>query len=129
MSPVKSKRAVREPGGVWLIALGINAEKLDSMIGTLHAQYPEESVTVLVAQNQQSHARRADEIWVFDRLGFIGFLAMIRRASWRHFQGVYHYVSDDGQKRAGWLKWCIWPRPKWYFMTFEQITRLDLRVR
>lgn len=129
MTQHKPSRAVREPGGIWLIALGIEAEKLDPMIAALHAQNPAESVTVLVAQNHQNHARRADEVWVFDRLGFIGFLAMIRRASWRHFQAVYHHVAEDGQKPAGWLQWCIWPRPKWYFMTFEQITRLDLRVR
>ncbi|MCH1542842.1 MAG: hypothetical protein L7U45_07315 [Alphaproteobacteria bacterium] len=101
-----SKRPIKEPGGALLIGLGMSAEALAEAIEML---YPEAgSLTVLADEANHSGAARADEVWVYAPLGLRGFMALMRRISWRRFDGV---VQPHAQPR--WLKYLVWPRPPW----------------
>ncbi|MDD9798381.1 MAG: hypothetical protein OXT03_04670 [Alphaproteobacteria bacterium] len=72
---------------------------------------PNNSVTVLIYPSQQKEASLADEVWVLGRGGFTGLLALIRRAAWRHFD----IVIEPWKQAVPWLKYLIWPRPKWQY--------------
>ena len=103
-------RQVSEPGGRLLVGLGAPGGALANAIGR---HRDDVSLTVLISPAQQEEATGADEIWVFTRLGPIGFLALIRRISWRRFERV-------DQFRVGafvWLKYCVWPRPPWFYLS------------
>ena len=100
-------RRVSEPGGRLLVGLGAPRGALAEAIG-LHGD--DVSLTVLISPAQQNEAYKADEIWVFTRLGPIGFLALIRRISWRRFERVDQLRTGS----FGWLKYCVWPRPPWF---------------
>ena len=103
-------RQVSEPGGCLLIGLGAPSGALANAIGR---HRDDASLTVLISPGQQDEATGADEIWVFTRLGPIGFLALIRRISWRRFERV-----DQFRVRAFvWLKYCVWPRPPWFYLS------------
>ena len=78
-------RQVSEPGGRLLVGLGAPGGALANAIGR---HRDDVSLTVLISPGQQDEATGADEIWVFTRLGPIGFLALIRRISWRRFERV-----------------------------------------
>lgn len=107
MSAGFARRPVREPGGVLLIGCGLTAEDL---VAAAQALYPAAgSLSILVASDQQNLPFPADEVWVFDRLGLRGFLALMRRISWRRFDLVVHPPAAH----HGWLRWLIWPRPRW----------------
>lgn len=100
------KRAIKEPGGVLLIGLGMSAEALAAAIKTL---YPDAvSLTVLADEANRTIAGRADEVWIYAPLGLRGFMALMRRISWRRFDRV---VQPEAQPR--WLKYLVWPRPPW----------------
>ena len=71
------------------------------------------SLTVLISPAQRDEAVGADEIWVCARLGPIGFLALIRRISWRRFERVEQFRTGS----FGWLKYFVWPRPPWSYLT------------
>ena len=103
-------RQVSEPGGRLLVGLGAPGGALANTIGRHRGDV---SLTVLISPGQQDEATGADEIWVFTRLGPIGFLALIRRISWRRFERV-----DQIRTGAfGWLKYCVWPRPPWFYLS------------
>lgn len=104
------RRQVLEPGGVLLVGIGLTEPELARLTAEMYPTYP--SLTVLVSAAQQSHGFDADEIWVIDRLGLRGFLALIRRISWRHFD----LVIDATAGQAWWLKYLIWPRPPYVSM-------------
>lgn len=106
-----SKRPIKEPGGILLVALGMSAQEIEEAIAAL---YPiSSSLTVLAAQHNDV-LRKADEVWVYAPLGLRGFLALIRRISWRRFDGVY-----QPRKTPLWLKYLIWPRPLWHYALSE----------
>jgi hypothetical protein len=50
---------------------------------------------------------------VCTRLGPIGFFALIRRISWRRFERVDQFTTSS----FSWLKYCVWPRPPWFYLT------------
>lgn len=102
-------RQVSEPGGRLLVGLGAPGGALADAIGRRHDDV---SLTVLISPGQQNEATGADEIWVFTRLGPIGFLALIRRISWRRFERVDQFRTGA----FGWLKYCVWPRPPWFYL-------------
>lgn len=102
----------REPGGVLLVVAGAPAEANQSdEVAALIAKWQGEygPLTVLATQEQYANVKAAAEIWTWHRLGFKGFLALIRRWSWRHFDFVY----DPWPNAYGWLRFMVWPRPKW----------------
>ena len=107
----RARRIVQEPGGLLLIGLGLGDDALQAAIQTLYAR--SSSLTVLVSQVQAKHAARivaeADEIWVYAPLGLRGFIALMRRISWRRFEAVYQPM-----RRPFWLKYLVWPRPPWH---------------
>ncbi len=103
-------RQVSEPGGRLLIGLGAPSRALANAIGRHRGAV---SLTVLISPAQQDEAAGADEIWVFTRLGPIGFLALIRRISWRRFERVDQFRTGA----FGWLKYCVWPRPPWFYLS------------
>lgn len=103
-------RRVSEPGGRLLVGLGAPRGALAEAIGR---HRDDVSLTVLISPAQQNEAYEADEIWVFTRLGPIGFLALIRRISWRRFERVDQLRTGS----FGWLKYCVWPRPPWFYLT------------
>ncbi len=108
-----SARAVREPGGVLLIASGMRDEDLASQLAVL---YPEViSLTVLASPEQVRIVTLADELWVYGPLGLRGFLALIRRISWRHFEIVYQPMPHA----LPWLRFFIWPCPPWCMHAFR----------
>ena len=102
-------RQVSEPGGRLLVGLGAPGGALANAIGR---HRDDVSLTVLISPAQQDEATGADEIWVFTRLGPIGFLALIRRISWRRFERVDQFRTGA----FGWLKYCVWPRPPWFYL-------------
>ena len=103
-------RQVSEPGGRLLVGLGAPSGALANAIGR---HRDDVSLTVLISPAQQDEATGADEIWVFTRLGPIGFLALIRRISWRRFERVDQFRTGA----FGWLKYCVWPRPPWFYLS------------
>ena len=103
-------RQVSEPGGRLLVGLGAPGGALANAIGR---RRDDVSLTVLISPVQQDEATGADEIWVFTRLGPIGFLALIRRISWRRFERVDQFRTGE----FGWLKYCVWPRPPWFYLS------------
>ena len=103
-------RQVSEPGGCLLVGLGASGGALANAIGR---RRDDVSLTVLISPAQQDEATGADEIWVFTRLGPIGFLALIRRISWRRFERVDQFRTGA----FGWLKYSVWPRPPWFYLT------------
>ena len=103
-------RRVSEPGGRLLVGLGAPGGALANAIGR---HRDDASLTVLISPGQQDEATGADEIWVFTRLGPIGFLALIRRISWRRFERVDQFRTGA----CGWLKYCVWPRPPWFYLS------------
>ncbi len=124
MARVKShSRRLKERGGLWLIVLGLSEISLKELLIAMRGQHPDQSITVLVDGGQNVDGVDADEIWVFDRMGMAGLLAMLRRASWRHFDRVYHCAYQGSKPRCIWLKWLIWPRPDWYIFELKKHVR------
>ena len=103
-------RQVSEPGGRLLVGLGAPG---GAVAHTICRHRDDMSLTVLISPAQQDEAIGADEIWVFTRLGPIGFLALIRRISWRRFERVDQFRTGA----FGWLKYCVWPRPQWFYLS------------
>ena len=100
------KRPIKEPGGALLIGLGMSAEALAEAIEAL---YPDAvSLTVLADEANRKIAARADEVWIYAPLGLRGFMALMRRISWRRFEAVV-----QPQPTPSWLKYLVWPRPNW----------------
>lgn len=102
----KPKRSVKEPGGVLLVALGMAEADIEAAIEVL---YPTASSLTILAAHDNAALAKADEVWVYAPLGLRGFLALIRRISWRHFDAVYQPHS-----KPHWLKYLVWPRPLWH---------------
>ena len=103
---MQGKRPIKEPGGVLLVALGMVEADIEAAIETL---YPTTSSLTILASKNIAALTKADEVWVYAPLGLRGFLALLRRISWRHFDAVY---QTNQQPR--WLKYLIWPRPHWH---------------
>ena len=103
-------RRVSEPGGRLLVGLGA---RRGSVAEAILARRTDVSLTVLISPAQQDEAVGADEIWVCARLGPIGFFALIRRISWRRFERVDQFTTSS----FSWLKYCVWPRPPWFYLT------------
>lgn len=101
-------RAVREPGGVLLVAIGMADSDVHAALAALYPRAA--SVTVLIDTQQQKQKWQADEIWVYGPLGLRGALALIRRISWRHFTAVVQPSAARGRH----LRVFIWPRPVWF---------------
>lgn len=101
---------VSEPGGCLLVGLGAPRGALAEAIAR---RRDDVSLTVLISPAQQGEAHDADEIWVCTRLGPVGFIALIRRISWRRFERVDQLHPGT----FGWLKYCVWPRPPWFYVT------------
>lgn len=99
------KRPIKEPGGILLVALGMAEADIAAAIETL---YPSASSLTILATNDMAALAKADEVWIYAPLGLRGFLALIRRISWRHFDAVY-----QPQAQPRWLKYMVWPRPHW----------------
>ncbi|MGC6511780.1 MAG: hypothetical protein ACON4J_03310 [Parvibaculales bacterium] len=128
MSKSESPRRLAEPGGIWLIVLGLPNDRVEELIRGVRGRFTDISITVLIEPQQKSAATAADEVWVFNRLGPAGLLALLRRASWRHFDRVYHFPDLSGTRRHAWLKWLIWPRPDWISVDVTDMSGLDLRA-
>jgi hypothetical protein len=80
-----AKKPVRWPGGVLLVAVGMSPANMRTAIDQLSASLSATtSLTVLADAGNAACAHCADEVWVYQRLGLRGFLALIRRISWRH---------------------------------------------
>jgi len=113
------RKILHESGGIWLIGCGAPQGALGEMLGTLRTTYENNSmpnnsmpsITVLIYPSQQKEVSLADEVWVLDRFGFTGLLALIRRAAWRHFD----IVIEPWKQAIPCLKYLIWPRPKWQY--------------
>ena len=104
----QNRRQVLEPGGVLLVTVGLDDDQARNAAQTLYQEAG--SLTLLIDPRQTSLAKWADEVWVYGPLGAAGFLALIRRISWRHFDGVFQPPSKD----LPWLRFFIWPRPTWH---------------
>lgn len=102
---------LHESGGIWLIGCGAPQGALGEMLRALQTKYQNNSITVLIYPSQQKETDLADEVWVLDRFGFTGLLALIRRAAWRHFD----IVIEPWKQAIPCLKYLIWPRPKWQY--------------
>lgn len=108
------REILHESGGIWLIACGAPQGALGEMLRTLQTQYESNSmpsITVLIYPSQKKETELADEVWVLGKSGFTGFLALIRRAAWRHFD----IVIEPWKQAIPCLKYLIWPRPKWQY--------------
>lgn len=102
----RKKRPIVEPGGALLVALGLSEAELVDAIARLY--FTASSLTVLADSENQAAAHQADEVWVYAPLGLRGFMALIRRISWRRFEAVY-----QPKPQPRWLKFLVWPRPFW----------------
>lgn len=100
------KRPIKEPGGVLLVALSMVEADIEAAIETL---YPTTSSLTILASKNMAALTKADEVWIYAPFGLRGFLALIRRISWRHFDAIY-----QPKQKPRWLKYLIWPRPHWY---------------
>ncbi|HAT08382.1 MAG TPA: hypothetical protein DCS39_03920 [Rhodobiaceae bacterium] len=105
-SNMPEKRPIKEPGGILLVALGMVEVEIEAAIETL---YPTTSSLTILASKNMAALAKADEVWIYAPLGLRGFLALIRRMSWRHFDAVY-----QPNRQPRWLKYLIWPRPHWH---------------
>ena len=101
------KRAIVEPGGILLVTIGLNEADAKAQIEHLYTRSG--SLTLLISADQTALSAYGDEVWVYGPLGFSGFLALIRRISWCHFEAVY----QPAPKALPWLRFLIWPRPDW----------------
>jgi len=119
----------REPGGIWMIVMGLPTAQVEAVLAQVRQQNPNQSITMLIDPQQKAAVTAVDEVWVFDRLGPSGLLALLRRASWRHFEQVYQFRDPVGKVRHGWLKWLVWPRPNWRILSSAEMSGLDLRAR
>lgn len=115
-----TSRPIIEPGGVLLLGVGVSGEDLARLSVAAYRQAP--SLTVLIGAAQQADEFSADEIWVIDRLGPRGLLALIRRISWRHFE----FILDATEGQLWWLKYLIWPRPTYYSISPDIHLPVDL---
>ncbi|HCQ82095.1 MAG TPA: hypothetical protein DIT66_04660 [Rhodobiaceae bacterium] len=102
---------MKEPGGYLLVGLGAPVGAVRAEI--LRRRDQDASLTVLIEPAQTGEVADADDAWVFTRLGPVGFVALIRRISWRRFDRVYQF-RDCG---FSWLKYCVWPRPPWFYIS------------
>ena len=89
-----------------VVALGMAEADIEAAVETL---YPTASSLTILATNESPATAKADELWVYAPLGLRGFLALIRRISWRHFDAVH---QPHGAPH--WLKYLVWPRPHWH---------------
>ena len=105
----RPKRLIKEPGGILLVALGMAEADIEAAVETL---YPTASSLTILATHESAATAKADELWVYAPLGLRGFLALIRRISWRHFDAVH---QPHGAPH--WLKYLVWPRPLWLHST------------
>ena len=116
---IPGKRPIKEPGGILLVTLGMVEADIEAAIWTL---YPTASSLTILASKNAAALAKADEVWIYAPLGLRGFLALIRRISWRHFDAVY---QPNQQPR--WLKYLIWPNqifePAWL------LVRLIYRIK
>ena len=101
-------RQVVEPGGILLITMGLDMVTARAEIERLYPQAS--SLTLLIGPDQGSLGELADEAWTYGPLGFSGFLALMRRISWRHFEAVY----QPAPKALPALRFLVWPRPPWH---------------
>ncbi len=107
------RRPIVEWGGVLLIGRGLSQVELAAYSRQLYAS--SRSLSVLIDAEQQKMTFQADEVWVFDALGLRGFLALIRRMSWRGFAYIYCPPTATGH----WLRFFVWPRPLWKTFLLE----------
>lgn len=106
MADRREKRPIKEPGGILLVGLGMDEAALRAAVTAL---YPDAgSLTVLADGDNCRAAQNADELWVYAPLGLRGFIALMRRISWRRFDAVY-----QPHARPRWLKFLVRPRPVW----------------
>ncbi len=105
---LKPGRPVCEPGGVLLITMGLSLPEARAAIEQYYAAAS--SLTLLIDPRQTALSDLADEVWVYGPLGAAGFLALIRRISWRHFD----MVLQPSCEALPWLRFFIWPRPPWH---------------
>lgn len=103
----RGKRPIKEPGGVLLVALGMVEADIEAAIETL---YPTTSSLTILASKNMAALTKADEVWIYAPFGLRGFLALLRRISWRHFDAVY-----QPSRKPRWLKYLILPRPHWHY--------------
>jgi hypothetical protein len=82
-------------------------------------------LTVLVRSDQQKYFSDLPsvELWSVSRLGLRGFLALIRRISWRRFDRVV----DPWPESFGFLRYWVWPRPNWVLAENPADLVVDLR--
>ncbi len=115
-----AKKPVRWPGGVLLVAVGMSPANMRAAIDHLSAPLSDNasSLTVLAdsANAETARAMAVDEVWVYHQLGLRGFLALIRRISWRHFDSVYQPVPAA----LPLLRFLVWPRPPWFVNLVER---------
>ena len=115
-----AKKPVRWPGGVLLVAVGMSPANMRAAIDHLSAPLSDNasSLTVLAdsANAETARAMAVDEVWVYHQLGLRGFLALIRRISWRHFDRVYQPVPAA----LPLLRFLVWPRPPWFVNLVER---------
>ncbi|MGB0343508.1 MAG: hypothetical protein ACPGGG_08750 [Parvibaculales bacterium] len=117
MTDNMAKKPVRWPGGVLLVAVGMSPVNMRMAIDQLSASLSATtSLTVLADAGNAACAHCADEVWVYQRLGLRGFLALIRRISWRHFDRVYQPVPAALPV----LRFLVWPRPPWFVNLAER---------
>lgn len=99
-----------ERGGTLLVLVGCPDHEWEQVEALLSRRT--QNITVLARADQQKTIMRypSVECWVIDRLGLRGFLALIRRISWRRFDRVI----DPWPQAFGFLRYWVWPRPHWF---------------
>ena len=81
-------------------------------------------VAVLIRQDQAANAQMAQNQFFCERLGLLGFIALIRRLSWYRFKIVW----DPWPRDYRWLRLWVWPRPKWLLGELAEADFIDLPV-
>ena len=123
--------AVREIGEIGKSGKSGEADELAAAIAALYGRHSTLSILIMPAQQEALTAASAaiaadalDEIWVMPQ-GVRGFLALIRRISWRRFEAVYQPCITGATGAAGGtqarlrlvglvLFYLTRPRPTWY---------------
>ena len=102
-------RQVSEPGGRLLVGLGAPGGALAEAVGR-HRDMPRSRFS----SAPPSKARQPERMKYGCSRGLAHRLfALIRRISWRRFERVDQFRTGA----FGWLKYCVWPRPPWFYLS------------
>jgi len=120
---VTSASRFMDEGAVLLVLAG--APHHADIEGLIHrVQAIRGPVAVLIRNDQAGAATAAHDQFYCERLGLLGFIALIRRMSWYRFKMVW----DPWPDAYRWMRLWVWPRPRWLLGRLAEADFIHLPV-